>query len=388
MATRERNAQEMLSRVERDPRRRFGWGPSDLASPEEKAAYEYLEKRPLVESGQMSPAALPEEYGGRPTGSTRRSMRMQAAWDAQYKSELERQKEIRDAERFNLEIAREQRFRDQEDREFVKQKLLSDRENAIQQEARFIQDSIIGGQQIGVDKEGNPVFSKPINVRDKDAVESLQRLSKNRLGMKDQAAYDMWKTALDDAREYREEMEGDAIEARDKNLSFIVERQKEASSLGVDVSPYFTQDEQTGEVTAVDQIGLSEAIGKAKKEDIENKKQKITASKLDEDTRKQAASIIGQIEDTDKLIREANFKARGETSKKNADEYLSQAEFLRSERALLEQRFNNVFPQKEKTQQGQSQKEISQRDQAALNWANANPDDPRAKKIKDKLGVQ
>lgn len=28
------------------------------------------------------------------------------------------------------------------------------------------------------------------------------------------------------------------------------------------------------------------------------------------------------------------------------------------------------------------------RDQAALNWANANSNDPRAKKIKDKLGVQ
>jgi hypothetical protein len=34
------------------------------------------------------------------------------------------------------------------------------------------------------------------------------------------------------------------------------------------------------------------------------------------------------------------------------------------------------------------QKELSQQDQVALNWANANPDDPRAKRIKDKLGVQ
>jgi hypothetical protein len=58
---------------------------------------------------------------------------------------------------------------------------------------------------------------------------------------------------------------------------------------------------------------------------------------------------------------------------------------------LLEQRFNNVVPQKQQTQQApqaQPQKELSQQDQAALNWANANSNDPRAKRIKDKLGVQ
>jgi hypothetical protein len=206
--------------------------------------------------------------------------------------------------------------------------------------------------------------------------------------MENPAALQMWKDLYNDAQKYQEAKAESAIETRDKNFSYIVEQQKEASSLGVDVSPYFTQDEQTGEVTAVDQIGLSEAIGKAKKDDIERKKQEITASKLDEETRKQAASIIGQIEDTDKLIREANFKAQRETKKTLVDEYLSQAEFLRSERALLEQRFNNVVPQKQQPQQPQPQKEISQRDQAALNWANANPDDPRAKRIKDKLGVQ
>jgi hypothetical protein len=284
MATRERNAQEMLSRVERDPRRRFGWGPSALASPEEKAAYEFIEKEPLVMSGQMSPAALPEEYGGRPTGSTRRSMRMQAAWDAQYKSELERQKEIRDAERFNLEIAREQRFRDQEDREFAKQKLLSDRENAIQQEARLIQDSIIGGQQIGVDKEGNPVFSKPINVRDVDAVENLQRLSKNRLGMKDQAAYDMWKTALDDAREYREEMENETAENMKAETSAKVSLAKDLGAYGMSISD-FTKDGKIDFVAANEAIGrrYSEA-GKEKeakaeaKEEMENIGDKITSA--------------------------------------------------------------------------------------------------------------
>jgi hypothetical protein len=381
--------QEMLSRVERDPRRQFGWGPSALASPEERAAYEFIQKKPLVESGQLSPAALPEEYGGRPTGSTRRAIRQRMAWDAGYAAEMERQKQMREMEmeqkRFNLQLDQEKRMQGQYELELDAALKRSARENRIQEEAKAIQDSIIGGKYLG-ERDGVPQFSQPIRPDDDDAVDRLREIARNRLGLENPAALAMWKDLYEDAQKYQEAKADSLIEARDKNLSFIVEQQKEASSLGVDVSPYFTQDEQTGEVTAVDQIGLSEAIGKAKKDDIESKKQEITASKMDEETRKQAASIIGQIEDTDKLIREANFKAQIETSKKNIDEYLSQAEFLRSERALLEQRFNNVVPQKQ--QQAQPQKEISQRDQAALNWANANPDDPRAKRIKDKLGVQ
>ena len=88
----------MLSRVERDPRRAWGWGPSTMASPEEKAAYDYLEKRPLVESGQLSPADLPEQYGGRPQGESRRAIRMQEAYDVRQAQLLEQQRVMQQME--------------------------------------------------------------------------------------------------------------------------------------------------------------------------------------------------------------------------------------------------------------------------------------------------
>lgn len=97
MTNRER---EMLKRVQSDPRRAWGWGPSTMASPEEKAAYDYLEKRPLVESGQLSPADLPEQYGGRPQGQSRRAIRMQQAWDAQQAAIIAQQQEMRQVEEF------------------------------------------------------------------------------------------------------------------------------------------------------------------------------------------------------------------------------------------------------------------------------------------------
>ena len=39
-------------------------------------------------------------------------------------------------------------------------------------------------------------------------------------------------------------------------------------------------------------------------------------------------------------------------------------------------------------QQGSGETSLSPQDQQALNWANSNPNDPRAKQIKEYLGVQ
>jgi hypothetical protein len=102
-----KNAQEWLERVERSPRRQWGWGTPEIGttSPEERAAYEYLEKKPLVESGELSARDLPEDYGGRPQGSSRRAIRMQQAWDAGYAAELDRQEQLRQIEEFNSQMA-------------------------------------------------------------------------------------------------------------------------------------------------------------------------------------------------------------------------------------------------------------------------------------------
>ena len=68
--------------------------PSAMASREEMNAYKAQE----VERGNLPSSELPEAFGGRPTGSTRRSFRMQAEWDKQQKAAIEQQAALQSME--------------------------------------------------------------------------------------------------------------------------------------------------------------------------------------------------------------------------------------------------------------------------------------------------
>jgi hypothetical protein len=111
----ERARQEQLERAERDPRRQWGWGVSQMASPEVRRAWEALDTQEAIERGEATVADLPEQYGGRPQGTTRRAIRQQLAWDAQQAARLAEEQEIRaqaefqrQQERVGRQEAREQ----------------------------------------------------------------------------------------------------------------------------------------------------------------------------------------------------------------------------------------------------------------------------------------
>jgi len=60
-----------------------------MASGEEKEAYRAWETTKAIERGEATLADLPEEYGGRPTGSTRRAIRARKAWDLNQAIQME-----------------------------------------------------------------------------------------------------------------------------------------------------------------------------------------------------------------------------------------------------------------------------------------------------------
>jgi len=256
---------------------------------------------------------------------------------------------------------------------------------------------------------------------------------------------------LDDALRVQETRGSQIQRQAEQQQAWLIGQQEEASSLGVDTSKFFTTkiDPQTQQpvVTGVDQLGLSKAIGEAKRQDIKNKETAIKESDVAEETRKEAKDVLKGIEDIDKQIREQNFMASRERSETNRDAYLARAEYLRGERDVLTTRFQNLIPQKqaEQPQQAEPQpqtqnsnfqntlekfEEVNKRvganfvermkklgvdsvdeivvnnvlnitglkdkneltsalrDQSALDWANANPNDPRSQRIKQRLGVQ
>jgi len=100
---------------------RFGWGPSPLASNEEIERYRAAQIQQEIEAGRATVEDLPEAYGGRPTGTTRRSIRMQEEYDRRQDAELQRQSKIQamniQQRQFELQSRQENRlFNEQEAR--------------------------------------------------------------------------------------------------------------------------------------------------------------------------------------------------------------------------------------------------------------------------------
>lgn len=394
MADRE---QEMLERVATDPRRQFGWGPSIMASPEEKRAYQAFQMMPQVEAGRLPVSALPEEYGGRPTGTSRRAMRMQAAYDEAQSQALEQERIRQQMDIQQKELA----LRAQEQQSIIESRNLARdaavvkaaRDAKVKEQSKRFMEAVLGTTLPDGTK------TKPIDIYDDNAVESIQsQMYMNDFGMEDPYVRDVAKTLLDDAMRIRESKLAQTQKQAEQQQSWLIGQQEEAASVGVDTTKFFTTkidpETQQSVVAGVDQLGLSKAIGEAKRQDAERKKQEIASANVSEEIRKEAKDVLKGIEEIDKQIREQNFMASREKSETNRDAYLARAEYLRGERDVLTTRFQNLIPQKqtEQPQQGmtapQQERQLSQRDQAALNWANSNPNDPRSQRIKQRLGVQ
>jgi hypothetical protein len=315
--------QEMLSRVERDPRRQFGWGPSALASPEERAAYEFIQKKPLVESGQLSPAALPEEYGGRPTGSSRRAIRMQQAWDAGYALELERQKQLQElarAERdYNLRLTTENRLQKDQDLD-IEAKEIAERENQkVQAGADFILKSIRGGMPL---PSGG--FSAPILPTDPNAAPALYNLL-NMDGAEHPVVQKIVPDLLQKALQYQEKTKTADTEAK-------VGIAKELGAYGMSIAD-FTKNGQ------IDFVAANEAIGKAWAKSQQEKPEEAAE-------RSEIKNIDEKITSAEKRLLEV--RARGAAAQKRLEarpsstDFKTEVEAATIEQGILEDEINRL----------------------------------------------
>jgi hypothetical protein len=149
-----------------------GRGISPMASRSEKDAWVASE----VMAGQRDPMDLPKEYGGlgdRPEATTRRGLRMQQEWDAQYKMLIDQQEAARQAAKEQREIEDSLRDRQlqEEDLELKREtrRTAQDIKHRTNQHVSGFLAGLNGG---GVDSAGNTI--PPL---DPESPEYLQRRS-------------------------------------------------------------------------------------------------------------------------------------------------------------------------------------------------------------------
>jgi hypothetical protein len=333
--------EERIDRVRRDPRQQWGWGPSDLASNEERDAYRVVageKPRDIRNDPEYREWAYNE--GG--YAKSRRTMRMQDEWEKQQDEEIQRRQTLQSMEIAQKQFESGQRDQQMQEDDFYYNRGLKEAEQKLQAQQRSEATAIIGGLT-------------QLDPRDPEYREKRGKLfSAYPLGVTDQGVQKI-------AGEYEavSSVYQDSInKSRERESEWLVGQQQDASALKIDTAPFFKTDPQTGEVTEVDQLGLSKAIGEAKRNDLETKKKEIVQSKLDEDTKDQARSILDEINKTDSEIRKANFNAGREKNPTKRDEFVANSEFYRGERDVLVERFNALMPEKPAEGAGQAQPEI------------------------------
>jgi hypothetical protein len=158
-AERQRFAQAGLSPLTSEERMRMerGWGASPLASKESREAMVAEE----VRRGDRPASQLPEAYGGRPTGQSRRAMRMQAAWDEAQKQQREQQRMAQQMEMESRRIALQEKDQFIQEQEYGRKIKEYEAQQDIKGQTEIESNKILdwlGGR--AKDKDGN-IIPKP-----------------------------------------------------------------------------------------------------------------------------------------------------------------------------------------------------------------------------------
>lgn len=128
---RTQKSEELLDYYSRSPQWKSGRGPSTMASQEEKDAWKAFQFR----QGDLPVSELPESFGGRPTGSSRRAIRMQQAWDAERSAQLkeeqsamqEYQNQMAEADKRQDQLMQIARFRNEQEEKIANKRIENQR---------------------------------------------------------------------------------------------------------------------------------------------------------------------------------------------------------------------------------------------------------------------
>ena len=222
-----------------------GWGPSGT-----------IESRRAAQAAEVlrrggEPSELPEEYGGRPQGTTRRSLRRQYEWDKMREQAIQNQNAL---EIMQLRRDEEARLQRDQDVEFARIKTLSDREDRIQEEASLMIDAMRGA----IASDGT-VIANPIRPEDPNAIERLNGLAKEfKYGVENKAAAGMFTQLYNDALKFREERMKDSEENERLASSLSIRTGKPFEEFGTYDEQGMFQPKMEGVIAAEQEVKAGE----------------------------------------------------------------------------------------------------------------------------------
>lgn len=319
------NQQYWIDRVSRQ-----GYRPSSNASEQEKDAYEAYIRMPYIESGELSPAALPESYGGRPKGTSRRAMRMQYEWDKMQQEAIQNQQMIEDMDikrgLYDLRLDQEDRAIRDEKIAFEAAQLTEARAAKVQKDAEFIFDSIKGGVP-----RSDGTVTGPLNPYEEGSLQIITNLMDSD-GMEDPRAREAVMTLYKDALRAEEKRMADQESKASSSATRITELTKLAKLTERNASDLFSIDPETQDV-----IINPAAIGEAEA-DLALREKAGKEGPSYSDLNKDAGVLRGKIRDINlDIIVENNLYNKAKTDKERAlaqskiEQLEAQRDFLSTE---------------------------------------------------------
>lgn len=374
-----------------------GLGTSSMASPEERRRFAAAGQLPLnsmdvakfAEGRGISPMAgtaekeawkmaeymggrreqAPISYGGlgdRPVGSSRRAIRMQDEWDKKQMDMLQQQRLAQQIQQANLAEQREGfRFTKEQNEYAAKLNLDTLNEKTAAQESS--EANAIASGLNSIDFKTDPeaglkidqlVLNNPLGATRKDVAERIEAARNI------SSTYGLAATTKADqeARKAKSDIINSAL--RDGVTEQEIERTKFADPKTAVVDYNY---EEIAKLAA-------QKVGERKTKEPEEEVYKPISVAEARDRRD---IIKAEFDELDASVQS------GKLDDDDSDYVKTKARLRRAEAEL-----KVAEGVKQPQAGGAKPKELSPRDQSALDWANANPDDPRSSKIKQRLGVE
>lgn len=234
---------------------------------------------------------LPEQWGGRPKGSSRRAIRMQAEYDKRRENMIQERSALQAMDIQQKQFEMGQRDQQMQEDDFYYNRGLQEAEQKLK------------AQQLEEAKDftnaANSLDPRSPNYRDQ--LISLRK--QYPFGALDPSV-NLIIGEYDKVHSVYMESEKEKKSEQDQERDWRVRQEDTASELGIDVDKF--KNAETGEI---DRVGLMREVGSQRRKQTEDKENKVKEERLDQESRGAAKTVIREINDITDELEAAEFDA-------------------------------------------------------------------------------